>query len=68
MWLSGPPGVGKSTTGQLMSREYGYVYYEADCFEECLNPFVDPTNLENPTKLAFSQKPLKVIFRIDALI
>ena len=59
VWLSGPPGAGKSTTGQMMGKESGYVYYEADCTMQGLNPFV-PLDSENPTLAAFRQKPLKV--------
>ena len=32
IWLSGAPGMGKSTTAQILGRLHGYVYYEADCF------------------------------------
>ena len=59
VWLSGPPGAGKSTTAQLMGRDAGYIYYEADCIGNYLNPFV-PTNVDNPTIAAFKQKALKV--------
>ena len=59
VWLSGPPGAGKSTTGQMMGKEAGYVYFEADCTMNCLNPFV-PLDAENATLAAFQQKPLKV--------
>ena len=59
VWLSGPPGAGKSTTGQWMARDSGYVYYEADCTLSCLNPYV-PTDVDNPTLASMSQKPLKV--------
>ena len=61
IWLSGPPGAGKSTTAQLLGRHDGYVYLEADSMASCLNPFV-PTDVENPTIAAFRQKALKVIF------
>ena len=60
IWLSGPPGAGKSTTAQLMGRDAGYVYYEADCALNFLNPFV-PSDVDNPTIAAFRQKPLKVL-------
>ena len=59
IWLSGPPGAGKSSTGQIMGREAGYVYFEADCSMNCLNPFV-PLDCNNPTLAAIRQKPLKV--------
>ena len=59
VWLSGPPGVGKSTTAQLLSKNAGFVYYEADCTMSFLNPFISP-NEENPSEASFKQKPLKV--------
>ena len=55
----GPPGAGKSTSGQLLGRDHGYVYYEADCFGMFANPFVDP-NVDEPTLQIAKQKPLKV--------
>ena len=58
MWLSGPPGAGKSTTGALMGKDAGYVYFEADCTMNGQNPFV-PLDAENPTMAAFKQKLLK---------
>jgi len=62
IWLSGPPGAGKSTTAQLLGRHDGYVYFEADAIASFLNPFV-PTDVENPTIAAFRQKPLKGVSR-----
>ena len=57
--MIGPPGSGKSTSGQLLGRNHGYVYYEADCFMMFSNPFVDP-NIDEPTLQMPKQKPLKV--------
>ena len=55
----GPPGAGKSTSGMLLGRNHGYVYYEADVFGMFANPFVDP-NVDEPTLAIMTQKPLKV--------
>ena len=43
-----------------MGKEAGYVYFEADCTSNGLNPFV-PLDSVNPTLAAFQQKPLKVV-------
>ena len=59
IWFTGPPGAGKSTTAQLMGRDAGFVYYEADMMMSFSNPFIDP-NIENPSLAGFSQKPVKV--------
>ena len=59
----GPPGAGKSTTGMLLARKHGYIYYEADCFGMFANPFVDP-NVEEPTLQVLQQNPLKVLIQI----
>ena len=58
IWLSGAPGMGKSTSAQILARTHGYVYYEADCFMALKNPYV-PLNVANPSLAQLSQKPLK---------
>ena len=52
-----PPGLGKSTSAQLLSREHGFVYYECDCFLGCRNPYIPP-DVENPTLAQGKQKKL----------
>jgi len=42
VWITGVPGLGKSTTGQLLSRHHGYIYYEGDCFFGLKNPYIAP--------------------------
>ena len=59
VWLSGPPGARKSTTAQFMSKEAGFVYLEADCINQFLNPFI-PSDVDNPSIAGFQQKALKV--------
>ena len=54
LWLSGAPGLGKSTSGLLISKKAGYVYFEADCFLNHLNPYV-PTDVAEPTLAQMSQ-------------
>ena len=58
LWLCGPPGTGKSTAAQIMARNYGYVYYEADTFNHMRNPFID-LNVSNPSLSQYGQKILK---------
>jgi len=58
IWLSGAPGMGKSTSAQILARSHGYVYYEADCFGSMKNPYV-PLNVDNPSLAQLTQKPLK---------
>ena len=58
MWISGAPGMGKSTTAQLLGRHHGYVYYEGDCFNSLKNPFID-LNADDPTMAQVKQKTLK---------
>merc|ERR1719204_2619694 len=57
LWISGAPGIGKSTTGQVLSRNSDWVYYEADAFLQMVNPFL-PSDADEPTMAQFKQKPL----------
>ena len=59
LFLSGPPGAGKSTTAQFMAKEKGYVYYEADCYGSCIDPFIPP-DVPEPSIAQQKQKPIKV--------
>jgi len=58
LWITGPAGLGKSTSAQLLGRNYGYVFYESDCFGSIKNPYI-PVNAENPTMAQVHQKALK---------
>ena len=58
LWFSGAPGMGKSTSAQLLARDNGYVYYEADAFNMMHNPF-NPLDSENPSVETIKQKVLK---------
>ena len=58
VWVTGAPGMGKSTSAQMLGRDHGYVYYEADCFMGLRNPYV-PLDVENPTLASLHQKTLK---------
>lgn len=57
IWITGPPGLGKSTSAQLLSREHGYVYYEGDCFFGLRNPYI-PSDVENPSLAQVKQRKL----------
>ena len=58
LWITGPPGLGKSTSAQLLGKTAGYVYYEADCFGSCKNPYI-PLDVDNPSLAQVNQKRLK---------
>ena len=62
LWLSGPPGAGKSTSGLLLAKHHDYVYYEADCFMNFLNPYI-PLDVAEPSLAQVHQKPMKVSFQ-----
>ena len=57
MWLTGSPGMGKSTSAQLLARSHGYVYYEADCIGSLRNPYV-PLEVADPSVAQMHQKAL----------
>ena len=50
--------MGKSTSAQILARDRGYVYYEADCFGSLKNPFI-PLDVENPSLAQMRQRVLK---------
>ena len=52
--------MGKSTSAQILARDHGYVYYEADCFSMLKNPFND-VHAEEPSKNIVKLKTLKGI-------
>ena len=58
VWITGAPGLGKSTSAQLLNKTAGWVYYEVDCFTKCRNPYIPPDR-ENPTIMASLQTPLQ---------
>ena len=58
LWLSGPPGAGKSSTAHFMAKEHGYVYLEGDTYLAFVNPYL-PLDVEEPSMEQRLQKPLK---------
>ena len=58
LFLSGPPGAGKSTTGQYLAKQKGWVYYEADCFSKAVDPFI-PLDVDEPSLAQMKQKAMK---------
>ena len=68
IWVSGAPGMGKSTSAQILSKTSGYVYYEGDFFMTNVNPYIPPSSGE-PSLAGFKQNFLKGLpqERIDAV-
>merc|ERR550539_1189379 len=68
LWISGAPGLGKSTSGLRLAKNSGYVYYEADAFLRHLNPYV-PTDVQEPSLATAAQNFLKGVSqdRIDTV-
>ena len=66
LFITGAPGLGKSTTAQLLSRKEGYVYYEGDCFWFILNPYI-PSDVKEPSLAMMKQNFLSGVpqARID---
>ena len=58
LWLSGAPGLGKSTSGLLLSKKCDYVYYEADAFMNHTNPYIS-SDVDEPSLAMMCQKHLK---------
>ena len=50
--------MGKSTSAQILARNHGYVYYEADCFAILKNPYI-PLDVDNPSLAQIHQATLK---------
>ena len=63
LWLTGAPGMGKSSSAQLLAWNHDFVYYEADCIIQHANPYI-PTAVENPTMATYQQKHLKVMLTV----
>ena len=57
LWITGQPGLGKSTSAQLLGRNHGYVYYEGDCFGNIKNPYI-PKDADNPSMAQVHQRAL----------
>ena len=65
LFLSGPPGSGKSTSGLLLAQNQNYVYYEADCFLNLQNPYL-PLDVKEPS-VAFPSQPALKGFSLDTV-
>ena len=49
--------MGKSTSAQMLGRDHGYVYYEADCFGNMKNPYI-PLDVKDPSMASIKQRNL----------
>ena len=58
LWITGAPGLGKSTVAQMLGRDHGFVWYEGDCFGNCTNPYI-PLEAESPSLAQWNQKVLR---------
>ena len=68
LFISGAPGLGKSTSGHLLSKTAGYVYYEADSFMSHMNPYISE-DAQEPAMAIRAQNFLKGVSqdRIDSV-
>ena len=71
IWVVGVSCAGKSTVAQMLAREKGYVYYEADCVTMLCNPFPD-LGADNLYDALMTSRPLKgwsrdVVFKQKSL-
>ena len=57
VFLSGPPGAGKSSIAAWMAANANYVYYDGDGFLAGVNPYTPP-KAEEPTLATQEQHPL----------
>ena len=57
IWITGAPGLGKTTSANVLSRDHGYVHYEAGCFISCKNPYV-PSDIPDPSLAKNYQRDL----------
>ena len=55
--------MGKSTSAQILARDHGFVYYEADAFGLMKNPFID-VNAADASLATAKQRGLKGLINI----
>ena len=67
LWISGAPGMGKSTSAQLLGKNHGYVYYEGDAFGGLKNPF-NTLDSDNPSLDQIKMKNLKGILKSVSIL